>query len=219
MSAKSPFGSSALRFSLRQLLSWTAVVALACVALRGASATWVAAVFGMVLLALTAAVPLAIFRTGTLRAFWLGFALFGWTYLLVLAYGWSLDRSSTSNAPLAPRSLVTSRLARAAFERLYGPVEVTYTLDGKGGLHKIYSGVSESDSVTAGPVAADWAAPLSLRGKGPQRVITVPDPDHFVNVAHAFWTLLLATLGGWFTRWVYATRPSRDSASKPATSG
>jgi hypothetical protein len=190
-------------------------VALACVALRGASATWVAALLGLVLVALTAAVPLAVFRTGTQRAFLLGFALFGWMYVLVLAYGWSLDRSSTSNAPLAPRSLVTSRLALTAFERLYGPVQVTYSFDGEGGLHKVYSGVAASDSVTAEPIGVNLAAPLSSRGKGPQRAITVPDRDHFINVAHAFWTLLLATLGGWFTRVVYATRPQRHDPCSP----
>ncbi len=77
MAANRIISSPTFRFSLRQLLLGTALVAVACVALRSASPTWVAALLGLTLFALTAAVPLTIFRQGANRAWWFGFALFG----------------------------------------------------------------------------------------------------------------------------------------------
>ena len=59
MATRRFFSSTGLRFSIRQLLVGTALVAVACVALRSASPLWVAALLGFVLLALAAAVPLA----------------------------------------------------------------------------------------------------------------------------------------------------------------
>jgi hypothetical protein len=152
--------------------------------------------------ALAAAVPLAIFRRDADRAFWLGFALFGWLYVLVLAYGWSLDPGNSGHNPLRPDRLITARLTSHGFQRIYEPQEnssaasvaraVTF-IDSSGGRINVNT--------------ADFDTSLSLLIAGGQVVHQEPYHDDFVNVSHAFWAILLAALGGWFTRWIYATRP------------
>jgi hypothetical protein len=78
----SAFTFPSFRFSVRALLIAVAVIGLALAALLFASPLIVAAgntlICGLLLTSLLAAG----YRTGPSRAFWLGFALFGWSYFL-----------------------------------------------------------------------------------------------------------------------------------------
>jgi len=56
----------------------------------------------VVALALIAAVVLAIYRSGDRRAFWLGFAIFGWSYLL-LCYGSIFNQNNSPVVLTAPK--------------------------------------------------------------------------------------------------------------------
>ena len=56
------------RFSIRQLLVWTAFIGFACVSLRSASEIWVAIAFAVVLMFL-GVMPLVILRQGPERAY------------------------------------------------------------------------------------------------------------------------------------------------------
>src|SRR5262245_34563600 len=71
-----------LRFSLRSLAGAVTVIALACAILVNGSAYCVA-LLGLTILAihLTALIGIA-YRREAARAFWCGFAIFGWAYLL-----------------------------------------------------------------------------------------------------------------------------------------
>jgi hypothetical protein len=202
MAAKQFFSSALLRFSIRQLFVWTALVALACVALRNASPIWVASLLSLTLLVLTVAVPLAIFRNERSRAFWIGFALFGWIYALVLGYSWSLDPGKSDHNPLRPERLVTARLTSSGFERIYGAPDDSHSAS----VARALAFVDFSDGTRVNINNTDTAT-LSLLIAAGQTVQTEPYHDDFVNVAHAFWAILLAAIGGWFTRWIYATRP------------
>ena len=202
------FTSPVFRFSIRQLLLGTALVAVACVALRSASPTWVASLFGVMLLVLTAAVPLAIFRAGADRAWWFGFGLFGWLYILLLAYGWSLDPNAQPNSPLRPHSLITSRLSTLGHEKIYGVGNQTvsyqqmvqqvattsYVASGGPGMNPYAGPTSTIPVVNFVPVT--YTAVVNTPSGGPAL-------DDFVNVAHGFWGLLVAVCGGWFTGWLY----------------
>jgi hypothetical protein len=103
------------RFTIRQLLAATALVAFGCLALLKSSSFLAAAMLGAVALALIAAVLLAIYRVGDRRAFWLGFAIFGWSYLL-LCYG-SIFKDN--NSPIGWSRLVTGQLAMALYDRIH----------------------------------------------------------------------------------------------------
>jgi hypothetical protein len=167
------------RFTIRQLLIWTTFVGLGCVALRSASPIWTSVMYGLLLSALSAAVLLPIFRTGSARAYWIGFAVCGFLYLVVFIYGQALgsDYDSSEN-PLATNSLITSRLATHLYDFLYEP-----RLHGHG-----ISG-------------------FSYEVRYPENE-TDPAYVDFLNTSHALWTLFLAACGGWLARWIYATGPA-----------
>ena len=58
------------------------VAAIACAALRGGDWFWARAMFSVTAVIMLSAILAAIYRTGATRACWIGFALFGWAYLL-----------------------------------------------------------------------------------------------------------------------------------------
>ncbi len=101
------------RFSLKQLLLATALVAVGCVALRNANTTWVGAMVGLTWIALAASLLLAVYRDGQLRAFWVGFAVAGWLYLVLPIYGWSFMSNLQGN------TVITTRISHWAYDRLY----------------------------------------------------------------------------------------------------
>jgi len=96
------------RFSIRHLLAFTALVAVACIALLN-PAVWAASLLGLVTLILAASVLLAIFRKDEQRAFCIGFACFGWLYL-ILCFG------TVFEGPFGPSRLITGKIAIALHE-------------------------------------------------------------------------------------------------------
>ncbi len=235
MAANRIFTSPTFRFSIRQLLLGTALVAVACVALRSASPTWVAALLGLMLLALTAAVPLALFRQGADRAWWFGFALFGWLYLLLLGYSWGLDPNTSQSNPLRPYSLATAQISSSGYMRIHAasPAPITYYVPAATGSVPTYPAVPATVISDPAYIAADSPPPIYPSGRlpaafsfyiGTSRATSAfsgPSHDDFVNVAHAFWAILIAVCGGWFTCWVYKTRPlppknETDTISPPS---
>ena len=70
-----------IRFTIASLLGVVLFVAVAFAALRAATDAWDSGVFGLTLGLLLTSVLLAVHRAGGRRAYWLGFALFGGTYL------------------------------------------------------------------------------------------------------------------------------------------
>jgi hypothetical protein len=89
-----------IRFTIASLLVVVLLVAVGFAALREASDLWDRGVFTLALAVLLVSILFAVHRTGSERAFWLGFALFGWGYL-----GLSLVPS------IEPRLLMAKALA------------------------------------------------------------------------------------------------------------
>jgi hypothetical protein len=70
-----------LQFSIQTLLAVVLFVCLSCAALRARTELWDSGLFAGMLGSLLVATLLAAHRVGRKRAFWIGFALFGWVYL------------------------------------------------------------------------------------------------------------------------------------------
>lgn len=68
------------QFSLRAMLVAIAVCSVATAALRSGDWLWARILFTLTLGLHLAAVLGVVYRTGGRRAFWIGFALFGWSY-------------------------------------------------------------------------------------------------------------------------------------------
>ena len=69
------------RFHIGTLLILVLILGVGFAALRESDETWYSSIFSLTLGMLSVSILLAIHRTETRRAFWLGFALFGWTYV------------------------------------------------------------------------------------------------------------------------------------------
>jgi len=74
------------RFSLRTLLVGLVFFAVGCTALVNASEAWQTTISTTAFAALFFATLAGLFRRGKAQAFWIGFAVIGWLYL-VLVYG------------------------------------------------------------------------------------------------------------------------------------
>lgn len=118
-----------MRFTIRQLLFVTAFLALSCAALLGASSMWGAALWTCLAFYLAVAVLLAIFKDGSARAYWIGFALMGWLYFVLYNYGWAVvelqnmynvdhDSSSRYFRSWGIGNLLTTHLSRMAYRWL-----------------------------------------------------------------------------------------------------
>ena len=70
-----------IRFTIASQLVVVLLVAVGFAALRETSDLWDSGVFTLALAVLLVSILFAVHRTGSERAFWLDFALFGWGYL------------------------------------------------------------------------------------------------------------------------------------------
>ena len=202
--------SPAWRFSLKNLLLGIAVIAVALVARRKASGAWTAALMAIAQLVLAVSILLVVFRRGTARAFWLGFAIFGWLYLLLLMLG-SVGEALTpgTESPFSSYHLATTRLSNGCYHWMFDEAFEKYFSQYPVRPSPIYP--SSLPPVALGSYnvpPAQWPPPGAPPPPG-------PDEESFTNVAHALWTLLLALCGGLLAKWFYATqgRPPEDRAT------
>ena len=209
------------RFSIRQLLVWTAFIGFACVSLRSPSESWIATAFAVVLVILGATPMLVILRQGPERAYWMGFAVVGWLYLALLLYSFALEPSSVNSNPLSAGNLATARLSRFGHELIYGRQEMPVSFSLTVGTSTT-NGVMNAQQVTFTGIGSNpatlRATSIRLLGVAPSRPIGSSVED-FIHVAHALWTLLLATCGGWFATWLYAARAEPSRVTSIAKSG
>ncbi len=70
-----------IRFNIANLVAVILILGVGCAALREATDLWVSSIFSLTLGVLLLSILLAVHRREKRRAFWLGFALFGWIYL------------------------------------------------------------------------------------------------------------------------------------------
>jgi hypothetical protein len=195
--------ASVFQFRFRTLLVAVASVALGITALVNAESAWAHSLFFAVLAILTLAVPLAFYRDGERRAFWAGFALFGWVYVILLSniderprLEWNgvVARGPSANVP-------TSRLTYWVYSRAYGDpadTQVQVALDSSG------SAMVWQESR---PVRFMNSTATDSPGQPAAGARPAPQWWHFLNVAHALWTIVIACIGGITVRAIYILRP------------
>jgi hypothetical protein len=201
-----------LRFSIASLLALVVVVAVAVAALRAANEAWESGAFGATLLILLTAVLLAVHRAERRRAYWLGFALFGWTYLIASLVPSVEPRMPTTkglaylDSQIRVRKTFTVRLALAN-ATASGPNTVqAVALSPQGGtLATSSQGVVRLWNVTTGALLT-----------GPNGTT-----ESFLSIGHSLAALVLAFLGGHASRYLYGTgraeRATLPGEPTPAT--
>jgi hypothetical protein len=176
-----------IRFSIASVLGVILVLGVGIAALRESTDLWESGLFTVTVGVLLLSVLLAIHRREARRAFWMGFALFGWTYLL-----FSMLPS------IEPRLLTTTALAYLNARAPATPVVITGQAWGdvtNGPNIQAVSFTSPSVKVDVAPSGGQGGVLLSydvrkllFAGGG--------TPENFMRIGHSLFALLASLLGG-----------------------
>jgi hypothetical protein len=210
------------RFSISTLLVVIAILGVAMAALRSPSYLWANVTFTVALLAVLAAIACAIVGRGARRAYWLGFSLFGGTYLVICSAPGLHDsvcpRLATETLldfiypPMAPAEFTPPP---AAVPLAYSPpsfptVPVPPPAPAPGAQPQpaaptafVYYTINTGITMPTQPATrwVAWTRPDRSNGVG-SVVGTVPlvSSEAFRQIGHSLFALLLATLGAAFSR-------------------
>ncbi len=198
------------RFSLGTLLLAVLSAGVAFAALKSPSELWASALFTTAVAVLLVATLMAIHRRERGRAYWLGFALCGWVYLIL------------SLVPETTPRLATTGLLDALFARVHGHtgevVSVDFLRQGRrlgqrgGGLKSVHSVAFSPDGrhlVTHG-VGFTSVRVWDVSTGRPLSVASA-DPEGFRQVGHSLLALLIALVGGRVSLHLHETRDQQPS--------
>jgi hypothetical protein len=180
------------RFSIAGLMGLVVVVAVGVAALRFATELWAGILLLMTLVVLGAAVLAFHERTGAKRAWWRGFALFGWGYVVLAMGPWASEAVAPHLPTTAGLDVLHARMHPGGAEggqarRLWEDALRNY--------------IAAVDT----PSRTPWAVAFSPDGK---LVVSAappgPAPEPFRRVGHCLWALLAACVGGIVARALHA---------------
>jgi hypothetical protein len=207
-----------LRISLAGSLGIVAVIAMGLAGMVSASSLWTTAAATVTLALLLTAVLAARVLDGVDRAFWVGFAFFGWSYLILVNWDWvggqfghdltaGLSKVAEAVFPDVPYTAVPPTPA------IPPPVPSASLVPGQG-----------SRTGTATPAAP---AVLPRPGSAVSAVIDVVQErqnrqiklGNFVQIGRMFLSLAFGLLGGWIGQALAGRREAAVNAPGPAPSG
>lgn len=211
------------RFSLRQFMLGIAVFGLLLATLRYAVPWSARALFDLVLLLLAFSVLLAIYSQEPRRAFWTGFALFGWIMVAVTQFHVlfaetqnsmsSISSSKWSFHPLAQDNLPTTIAGRGLYRILRPALEIQPPSPPPpnlilNGAPRFVGVNNQKNAITQYPNGF-----INGAGLGPFYVVE----EDFLAVADCWWILLSGALGGLAAHWLSGRRNKREADSVDAT--
>jgi hypothetical protein len=215
------------RFTIASILFIVLFVAVAVAALRASDNPWDRGIFGFTLLSLLTAVLLAAHRTEGRRAFWIGFALFGWIYLGASLIPSVNDRLPTSKA----LAFLETKRPRTGGALGSGLAFVDFDQDGALDLFVTAGAqtpgvfVSDGDGFfrTVKPAAAQTSGGQLLSRldatwfTGTRLVLAAPSGtrENFVRIGHSIFALMMAILGGTLSRSIRSRERSRSKDEGP----
>jgi hypothetical protein len=197
------------RCSIAGLLTTTLVLAVTIAALREATDLWDSGVFTLTLGLLLASVLLAAHRTGQGRAYWLGFATFGWGYL-----------AAALIPPVESRLLTTKGLAYLDSKIPGRAVTFTVAI----GSSYTVSGNAPVQAIAFSPdgraSAPTWNGRVRLWDARAGRLLsgTNGTSENFVRIGHSLLALAPALAGGRLSRWL-SGRPGPPRARDVGVAG
>jgi hypothetical protein len=202
------------RFHIGSLLILVVLLGVGFAAMREANDLWDGIVLASAVGILMVSVLLAVHRRAERRAFWLGFALFGWVYLGLIALPSIEPRLLTTKALAYLDSKVPGRPVVITGQAWGGPVNspgqavtsVAFSPQGN-----LIASTSNSGTVRL------WSATTSrLLGSGSGTT------ENFIHIGHSLFALILAWLGGKLSRSLYVrsreTHPVSDEPGQLPTS-
>jgi hypothetical protein len=225
------------RISVASLMCLTLFIAIGAAAITSESELWCSALYTLSLAALGLAIVAAIVCRGLDRAFWLGFAVFGCGYSMMVyeptydAFGWSRVRLNTINGGVTPHPrIVTELLLDGIYQyvvlapayRVGSNVQVQW-----GNPSSYFPAVITKIEPTQIQIlwqgypkgAEEWVVPSRVKGG---------EIVYFHATGHAVFTLIVGLFGGVACRTILAwgsrertvsgPAPERSGSSTPETS-
>jgi hypothetical protein len=192
-----------IRFSLLAMFGFVAVIAVACAALARPSQLWLVIVSASLLACLFYAVLAATYGRNARRAFWLGFAVVGWGFIV-------LEWKNISS--VAPIEFVTNRLQSV----ILGPTasSMGYSVSYPSPVYQTLP--IDTPFVTAPPVPVNM--PSVVYSTTSSYVVNTPsltdlDPEAFRQIAMWLWSPLLGFAGGLVALRLFHRRERQDDDS------
>ena len=208
-----------IRFHIGSIVILILLVAVCLAALRESNQIWDSSVFSITLGTLFMSILLTIYRLRPKRAFWLGFALAGWTYLGFTLVPSIESRLITSKALIyfdskVPRSLM-ARLGyfenHGYFENdndatvdLYVANSQAHAMVVDKGNGAIAGATPNTGSNSAINRASGNGWVFLLNSVGRWMRGSVGSPENFVRIGHSLFALVVAVVGGQVSRQLYA---------------
>ena len=191
-----------LRVSIASLLGVILILGVGFAALRESSDLWDSGVFALTLAALLISILLAVHRTESRRAFWIGFALFGWIYL-----GLSLVPSIES------RLITTKALAHLDSKVPGRSLAFTARLSGKGSVAPGNQTQNLALTIDGNQLATSNKGVVGLWDEtGKLLGGWIGTTENFVRIGHTLFALLAGWFGGQLSRRIWrASRPPGES--------
>lgn len=176
------------RFTIGGLLAVVFVSAIGVAALRSSNEGWDSAVFGLTLLTLAASLILVAQKRERARAFWLGFAIFGWVYLV-----------ASLIPPIEARLPSTKALTKLDEVRPKASDDPT-----AGAVVDFVQGdafTSTAPATGSAPARLGWSLAPGQGNANLTFIATLKSTNvHFVAIGHSLLALILAFLGGNISR-------------------
>ncbi len=171
------------RFHLGTLVIVVLAFGVGFAGLREASELWESGIFTATLGILLASILLAVHSEESSRAYWLGFALFGWIYLGLLP-------------PIESRLITTKALAyldsKMPGDSAVVPTQVWGNATGNQKEHTIPAPIQDIVKKVNQKAMLNW-----LRGGGSGKT------EKFVRIGHSLLAIIVASMGGYISRYLY----------------
>jgi hypothetical protein len=189
-----------LRFNIANLLVIILVLGVSFAALRESSALWESGIFTVTLGILLLSILLAVHRSESKRAFWLGFALFGWAYMGLTLMP-SIESRLITNKALA---YLDSKVPGRSLGLWIADVSGTGSGSPSDQVQSVVFAINGNQLTTSrqGQVRLWDATTGKLLSGWPGTT------ENFVRIGHSLFALLVAWLGGQLSRRFF--RASRD---------
>jgi hypothetical protein len=198
------------RFRLGTLLILIIVLGVGLAALRESNDIWDSGVFTLALSALLISILLAIHRNESRLAFWIGFALFGWAYLvmslvpsigsrLITTRALALLESKISDRPIVISGRVWDTWSRNLRQNNQSTNSTSIAFSPQGNLVASENqGVIKVWNVSGGNLLGTWSGTT----------------ENFMRIGHSLFALIAAFVGGRLSGYLYAK--DRQPAQGPA---
>ena len=186
------------RFTIAGLLGMVVFLAVGLAALRAATDAWDSGVFGVTLTLLLTSLLLAVHRTERRRAYWIGFALFGWAYLVMSLVPPVEARLPTTKFLARLDSLLGARPWFSALAQFIDQDNPSWARPAARTVASLPQG-DISMATSQGVLFlrdATTGSPLAVRGG---------TAEGFVRIGHSLLALVIALIGGSLSRRLYAS--------------